>query len=70
VTSSLPQTPSSSSNRVSQIHAITGVRIVAAVWVILFHLRGNIASEFPWVYDVIGPIIFHGDYGVDLWSTP
>jgi peptidoglycan/LPS O-acetylase OafA/YrhL len=52
---------------VRQIHAITGVRIVAAVWVILFHLRGNIASEFPRVYDLIGPIIIHGDYGVDLF---
>ncbi|MHA7134527.1 acyltransferase family protein [Oerskovia turbata] len=49
------------------IRALTGVRIVAALLVVFFHIRGNIASEFPAVYSVIGPIIDHGELGVDLF---
>lgn len=52
---------------VRQVHALTGIRIVASLWVVLFHLRGNIAAEFPAVYSVFAPIITHGDYGVDLF---
>lgn len=52
---------------VRQIQALTGVRIIAALWVVVFHLRGNIAAEFPALYSVLAPIITHGDYGVDLF---
>lgn len=52
---------------VQQVHALTGVRIVAAMWVVLFHIRGNIASEFPWVSNVLGPVLAHGELGVDLF---
>src|SRR5881392_3977713 len=52
---------------VAQVHALTGVRIVAAMWVVLFHTRGNIASEFPWLSDLIGPVLAHGELGVDLF---
>lgn len=49
------------------IRALTGIRIVAAVWVVFFHIRGNLASEFPGLYRVIGPVIDHGELGVDLF---
>ncbi len=52
---------------VEQVHALTGVRIVAALWVVLFHVRGNIANEFPWLYNIIGPVLAHGELGVDLF---
>lgn len=52
---------------VQQIHALTGVRIVAAMWVVLFHVRGNIAAEFPWLGELIGPVLAHGELGVDLF---
>jgi len=53
--------------KVRQVHALTGVRIIAALWVVLFHLRGNLAAEFPEVTRVIGPVINHGELGVDLF---
>ncbi|MBO1266852.1 acyltransferase family protein [Arthrobacter cavernae] len=52
---------------IEQVHALTGVRIIAALWVILFHIRGNIASEFPWLSRIIGPVLAHGELGVDLF---
>lgn len=62
------QTPPQAAPRVvQQVHALTGVRIVAAMWVVLFHVRGNIASEFPWLGEVIGPVLAHGELGVDLF---
>jgi peptidoglycan/LPS O-acetylase OafA/YrhL len=62
------QTPPQTAVRgVQQVHALTGVRIVAAMWVVLFHVRGNIASEFPWLGKVIGPVLAHGELGVDLF---
>lgn len=62
------QTPPQTAARVvQQVHALTGVRIVAAMWVVLFHVRGNIASEFPWLGEFIGPVLAHGELGVDLF---
>lgn len=52
---------------VQQIHALTGVRIVAALWVVAFHVRGNLASEFPTIYPYFAPLIIHGEFGVDLF---
>jgi peptidoglycan/LPS O-acetylase OafA/YrhL len=52
---------------VQQVHALTGVRIIAAMWVVLFHVRGNIAAEFPWLGEIIGPVLAHGELGVDLF---
>lgn len=62
------QTPPQTAVRgVQQVHALTGVRIVAAMWVVLFHVRGNIASEVPWLGKFIGPVLAHGELGVDLF---
>ena len=59
--------PRTATAAVQQVHALTGVRIVAAMWVVLFHVRGNIAAEFPWLDAVIGPLLAHGELGVDLF---
>lgn len=53
--------------RPRNIRALTGIRIVAAVWVVFFHIRGNIASEFPALDPYIAPLIAHGEMGVDLF---
>ena len=50
-----------------EILPLTGLRIVAAMWVVVFHLRGNIASEYPGVAKVLWPILHNGDLGVDLF---
>lgn len=59
--------PETAGSGVQQIHALTGVRIVAAMWVVLFHVRGNIAHEFPWLAELVGPVLAHGELGVDLF---
>ncbi|GAA1629159.1 acyltransferase family protein [Georgenia ruanii] len=49
------------------VHALTGVRILAALWVVLFHIRGNLYSEFPEVQRWVGPLLDQGGLGVDLF---
>lgn len=50
-----------------EIKALTGIRFVAAVWVLLFHLRGSLSVSFPEVIAWIDPLLSHGDMGVDLF---
>lgn len=60
-------TPNGASDRrKAEIKALTGVRIIAALWVVFFHIRGNIGSEFPFRW-LIAPLIEHGELGVDLF---
>ncbi|MBX7445433.1 MULTISPECIES: acyltransferase [unclassified Arthrobacter] len=59
--------PGEGAAAVTQVHALTGVRIVAAMWVVLFHIRGNLASEFPELAELLGPVLAHGELGVDLF---
>ena len=61
-----PSSPAAAKVR-RPIDALTGIRIVAAVWVVLFHIHGNIRSEFPDLYPFVGPVIEHGELGVDLF---
>lgn len=50
------------------IDALTGVRIVAALWVVVFHVSGNYYTEFgAGVRTWLGPVLSHGDLGVDLF---
>src|SRR3954453_17300963 len=53
------------------IAPLTGVRFVAAVWVVVFHVylynRADLAAEHPLVDAVLGPIASQGDLGVDLF---
>ncbi|WP_051224911.1 acyltransferase family protein [Pseudoclavibacter soli] len=50
-----------------RIDSLTGLRFFAAIWVVLFHVRGNLAEEYPAAYRVIEPVIAYGEYGVDLF---
>ncbi|MCO7274302.1 MULTISPECIES: acyltransferase family protein [Cellulosimicrobium] len=54
---------------IGHVRALTGVRIVAAVWVVVFHIRGNLYSEFPGTESWAGPLLSHGELGVDLFFT-
>jgi peptidoglycan/LPS O-acetylase OafA/YrhL len=53
------------------IAPLTGVRLVAAVWVVLFHIylfNGDaLSSEHPVLDAVVGPVVSQGDLGVDLF---
>lgn len=49
-----------------QIHPLTGIRIIAAVWVVFFHIRGNLYLEFPWTKQ-LAPILDNGALGVDMF---
>lgn len=52
----------------AKIDALTGIRIIAALWVVVFHFRGNLASEFE-SYAYVAPLIEYGELGVDLFFT-
>jgi peptidoglycan/LPS O-acetylase OafA/YrhL len=53
------------------IAPLTGVRLVAAVWVVLFHIYlyngDHLGAAHPLVNAVVGPIVSQGDLGVDLF---
>ena len=49
--------------RMRRINNLTGVRAVAAMWVVLFHLN---LSELP-VAGTLGRVVEHGSFGVDLF---
>lgn len=55
--------------RIGEVLPLTGVRIVAAMVVVLFHIRGNLFTEFPGVTRYLNPVLEHGDLGVDLFFT-
>jgi len=54
-------------SRAGEILPLTGVRIIAALWVVTFHIRGNLYVEFPELGRIVSPILNHGDLGVDLF---
>jgi peptidoglycan/LPS O-acetylase OafA/YrhL len=58
---------SHNTSRTGEILPLTGVRIIAALWVVLFHIRGNLELEFPELGRLLDPILSHGDLGVDLF---
>jgi peptidoglycan/LPS O-acetylase OafA/YrhL len=57
--------PPSSKGR-SQLPALTGLRALAAVWVVLFHYRPDFISLFP-VIAVLTPAVGKGFFAVDLF---
>jgi peptidoglycan/LPS O-acetylase OafA/YrhL len=50
-----------------EIKALTGLRIVAAVWVVLFHFRPMLGDASPGFRDAIAPVLNCGAQGVDLF---
>ncbi|WP_085129177.1 acyltransferase family protein [Mycolicibacter engbaekii] len=53
--------------RTGEIKALTGLRIVAAVWVVLFHFRPLLQLASPAVSDALAPVLDRGAQGVDLF---
>ena len=53
--------------RGGEIKALTGLRIVAAVWVVLFHFRPLLYQVAPDVTESLAPVLHCGAQGVDLF---
>jgi peptidoglycan/LPS O-acetylase OafA/YrhL len=53
--------------RSGEIKALTGLRIVASVWVVLFHFRPMLADASPDFRDGLAPVLNCGAQGVDLF---
>ncbi len=53
--------------RTGEIKALSGLRIVAALWVVLFHFRPLLAEASPGVRSALAPILNAGAQGVDLF---
>lgn len=50
-----------------EIRSLTGLRIVAAVWVVVFHFERQLAESFGAPLDLVRPLISAGWLGVDLF---
>jgi peptidoglycan/LPS O-acetylase OafA/YrhL len=53
--------------RTGEIRALTGLRIVAALWVVLFHFRALLWEASPRLKDDLAPLLNSGAQGVDLF---
>jgi len=53
--------------RTGEIKALSGLRIVAAVWVVLFHFRPLLEQASPGFRSALAPILNCGAQGVDLF---
>lgn len=53
--------------RTAEIKALTGLRIVAALWVVLFHFRPLLWEASPRLEADLGPLFDSGAQGVDLF---
>ncbi|MGV0748822.1 acyltransferase family protein [Mycolicibacter minnesotensis] len=53
--------------RSGEIKALTGLRIIAAVWVVLFHFRPLLRLASPEFSDALAPVLDRGAQGVDLF---
>ncbi len=53
--------------RSGEIKALTGLRIVAAAWVVLFHFRPMLGDASPDFRDALAPVLNCGAQGVDLF---
>ncbi len=62
-----PLTPSGHHETVGELRGLTGLRIVAAVWVVAFHLHFTPLPGVAGVVELLGPLITGGALGVDLF---
>jgi peptidoglycan/LPS O-acetylase OafA/YrhL len=53
--------------RSGEIKALTGLRIIAAAWVVLFHFRPLLRAAAPDFSDALAPVLNCGAQGVDLF---
>jgi peptidoglycan/LPS O-acetylase OafA/YrhL len=51
----------------AEIYPLTGIRAAAALWVVTFHMQGQIEEAYPSLRFLISPIVSHGYLGVDLF---
>ncbi len=49
-----------------QLDSLTGLRILAAVWVMLLHFR-DVTQTRQWKFPLIDSLVLHGLYGVELF---
>lgn len=53
--------------RAPEVRALTGLRIVAAMWVVLFHWSFTPGTELQGLRDTLHPLLFYGYLGVDVF---
>jgi peptidoglycan/LPS O-acetylase OafA/YrhL len=53
--------------RTGEIKALSGLRIIAAVWVVLFHFRPLLEQSAPGLRSALAPVLNCGAQGVDLF---
>ncbi len=53
--------------RTGEIKALSGLRIVAALWVVLFHFRPLLEQAAPGFRSALAPVLNSGAQGVDLF---
>src|SRR5262249_24372572 len=53
--------------RGGEIKALTGLRILAAAWVVLFHFRPLLHNAAPQFSQALSPVLNCGAQGVDLF---
>ena len=53
--------------RTGEIKALSGLRIIAALWVVLFHFRPLLAAASPGLSSALAPVLNAGAQGVDLF---
>jgi peptidoglycan/LPS O-acetylase OafA/YrhL len=61
-----PEAPKTPSSAQPTIHALTGLRAVAAVWVVLFHYRADVLQLVP-ALQPLEPVLRAGYLGVDVF---
>jgi peptidoglycan/LPS O-acetylase OafA/YrhL len=52
---------------VPEIRSLTGLRIVAALWVVFYHFSWAPGDAYTRYWEPILPLVRHGSYGVDLF---
>lgn len=67
VTTARLQTTPSGTQAGGELRGLTGLRIVAAMWVVLFHFHFTPLPGVAQVVDVLGPLLTAGALGVDLF---
>ncbi|MGH3615723.1 MAG: acyltransferase family protein [Pseudonocardia sp.] len=64
---SIPSGDSATASSTCELRGLTGLRIVAAAWVLAFHFHFTNLAGVAEMVDVLGPLITSGALGVDLF---
>ncbi|MGI4895235.1 MAG: acyltransferase family protein [Janthinobacterium lividum] len=67
VAESVPTTGKQAASGRFEVRSLTGLRIVAAVWVLLFHWKFTPGAEFSGFKQALRPVLDSGYLGVDLF---